>query len=397
MAKVSLKLRTNHKLKSGKHSVILKVSHKQQRWQHNLGGEYTRSEFDKAKFSDTDKAIYENAKGKAETIVAKARLENILFPKEELEKAFNGTTEISFSSNLEEFVNQLRTEMIKKDKLGNASTYRDSLKAFKNFKNTKTRLDSITPSLLSQFESYLIQRDLTHNTISVYLRTLRAIINKALTKGLIQDYPFKNKTNPNGFDMSKYQTTQNPRAIDKKDIISIEQYCKEKKEHWEHGLMFLFSYYCYGINFTDMARLKKSDVSNYRFTYKRRKTKNNKPIPVSIPDQAKSIFDHFKTKDYEYLFPVLNSFHKTESQKFNRIKSERRKFNKALKAIGNECNIESELTSYTARHTFANRLRQQGVSAEKIGQAMGHSKLATTEIYLSHFPESEMEEIGKKL
>ena len=50
--------------------------------------------------------------------------------------------------------------------------------------------------------------------------------------------------------------------------------------------------------------------------------------------------------------------------------------------------ISTKLTSYVARHSFANVLRQSGVSTTIIKDAMGHESEAMTEVYTSQLDAS---------
>lgn len=59
--------------------------------------------------------------------------------------------------------------------------------------------------------------------------------------------------------------------------------------------------------------------------------------------------------------------------------------NKVLKAIGTSLKIETPITTYVARHSFASVLKRQGTAASIIKEMMGHTKEETTEIYLKNF------------
>lgn len=47
--------------------------------------------------------------------------------------------------------------------------------------------------------------------------------------------------------------------------------------------------------------------------------------------------------------------------------------------------IEENITTYTARHSFSTVLKRSGVSTEFISESLGHSDLKTTENYLDSF------------
>ena len=53
--------------------------------------------------------------------------------------------------------------------------------------------------------------------------------------------------------------------------------------------------------------------------------------------------------------------------------------------------------TYTARHSFASVLKKSGVNIALISEALGHSDLATTQIYLDSFDNEQVDEAMKNL
>ena len=108
------------------------------------------------------------------------------------------------------------------------------------------------------------------NGISLYMRTLRAAYNKAIALKVvdIRLYPFNNLTNPNGYKISDLETATVKRAIKQEDIRAIEKTeTKPYSAKHDSKLYFLFSFYCRGINFTDMAFLKPENLQSGRIVY----------------------------------------------------------------------------------------------------------------------------------
>ena len=61
------------------------------------------------------------------------------------------------------------------------------------------------------------------------------------------------------------------------------------------------------------------------------------------------------------------------------------------------CGIESNLTTYVARHTFATVLKRSNANVALISDLMGHSSINTTQIYLDLFEDSQINEAMEKL
>ena len=137
--------------------------------------------------------------------------------------------------------------------------------------------------------------------------------------------------------------------------IGKQQYMELSKEG-----IFVFSYLCGGINFTDIANLTKENIQNGRLHYIRQKTKKanqNRNTARSHADNRKV----FKKKVKGYLFPILDShIHRTALQKQNRIHKILGKVNKNLKLLAADLGVEANLTTYVARHSFASVLKNQG-------------------------------------
>lgn len=108
------------------------------------------------------------------------------------------------------------------------------------------------------------------------------------------------------------------------------------------------------------------------------------------------IMEKYSKDSNGYLFPILdNKVHKTALQKQNRIHKIRGKVNEVLKILGKRLGIESNITTYVARHSFASVLKKSGVNIALISEALGHSDLATTQIYLDSFDNEQVDEAMK--
>ena len=93
------------------------------------------------------------------------------------------------------------------------------------------------------------------------------------------------------------------------------------------------------------------------------------------------------------MFPILDvRVHKTAQQKQNRIHKLLGRTDKNLKVIAARCGIRLNLTTYAARHSFATVLKNSGVNVALISEVLGHSDLATTQIYLDSFENQQIDE-----
>lgn len=136
--------------------------------------------------------------------------------------------------------------------------------------------------------------------------------------------------------------------------------------------LFIFSCYT-GISYIDVINLTNNNVlkgidgNDWIFT-NRQKTKS--PVKVPLLKKAKELLikyhDHPMTQITGTLFPVITN----------------EKMNLYLKEIADACGLKKNLTFHMARHTFATTVTlSNGVPIETVSKLLGHTKIASTQIY----------------
>lgn len=277
------------------------------------------------------------------------------------------------------------------DKYGTASKYRVTCSLWEQFHPHTLRFEEITLPLLRDFELFLRRRGNSDNSIATKFSVLRAVYNRASEEHvfIVEENPFQR------FKLGRLWTTTRKRAIAKEDIRRLATFDLSESAPYRKFArdIFLFSYFMAGINFRDIAGLKYSDIQNGRLMYARHKTR--KAMNCRISEEAQAIMDkygkHSRTDDY--IFPVLNvRVHKTEKQQTDRIRKMLKIINKELKTLGKELGLAVPLTTYVARHSYASVLKHAGVDISIISQSLGHSDIATTQIYLDSFGNSRIDE-----
>lgn len=290
-----------------------------------------------------------------------------------------------------QFYQELIEQCKSNDKCGNRLIYKSSYNSLKVF--TKNQLDipfsAIDVSWLNKYEKWLRSKGNKETTMSLMFRTLRSAYNKAIKAKCARksDYPFDE------YKINKFDTKTLKRAIAKTEVLKFtkevdnigkRQYVQLSKD------IFIFSYLCGGINFTDIANLTKANITNGRLHYIRQKT--GKLIKLGISEEAMQIIKKYESESKGYLFPILNTnIHKTPLQKQNRIHKMLGKINKNLKLIAAQLNVDANMTTYVARHSFASVLKKSGVSIALISEALGHSDLSTTQVYLDSFDNEQID------
>ena len=144
------------------------------------------------------------------------------------------------------------------------------------------------------------------------------------------------------------------------------------------------------LKLTDIAFLKPTNIINGRLEYTRRKT--NKNYSLALYDKPQKILNYYlkrKKKD-DYIFSII----KREDPEWIRkdIRNGLKTFNKYLRLIAKELNIEGNLTSYVARHSWATIGKHLNVPIQVISEGLGHDSIQTTQIYLDSFDKSVIDE-----
>ena len=277
-------------------------------------------------------------------------------------------------------------------KTGNRRTYKASLNCLKRF--TANKLDilfsDIDVAWLNRYEEWFRQRNCKETFMSVQFRTLRSAYNKAMAAKATssKNYPFSE------FKVSKFNVKTKKRALMKEDVMKIitTETINPTAIRTLARSFFTFSYLCAGIPFVDFANLKPDNIIKGKLSYVRQKTHGE--INVTICEQAMGIIAKYAPycKEAKYLFPVFDArIHKTPQQKANRINKVCNQVNKELKVLAAELDIDAEITTYVARHSFATILKRSGVNIGIICELMGHADLTTTEIYLDGFENEQVD------
>ncbi len=261
---------------------------------------------------------------------------------------------------------------------------------------TELRFNQVTKTFLKDFEAYLMGRDVKKSTISVYMRTLRTAFNSAIDAGLCEekDYPFVSRNNPRGYSLKDLKHESPKRAISNDQVKQIKDYALLPGERqYEYRNFWLFMYYTRGMNFADLADLEWTDIIENRLIYNR--NKNNRSYNILLIPEALEILEFYKGKGKgNFVFPIHNSLENTEERYFH-TKDILKLMNKAMNRITKKLEISANLTSYTARHTWATGLKNKGYSAAVISEGLGHSSEKTTITYLRKFENSVLDEAGK--
>lgn len=243
----------------------------------------------------------------------------------------------------------------------------------------------MTEQVIAAYNVFLIRRGLVRNSVSFYMRVLRAVYNKAVRQKLIeQTHPFTEVYT--GIDRTR------KRAVAESVMTSL--YRLELPEGSPLALtrdLFIFSYCTRGMAFVDIAFLRKSNLKNGVICYARRKT--GQLLSVKIEPSIQQIINRHNVSDSPYVFPILTSTDAIEAYEQYRIALNTH--NRLLGKLSEMLDCKCKLTSYTSRHSWATAARNHNVPISVISQGMGHTSEQTTQIYLTTLENSVIDNANK--
>lgn len=250
-------------------------------------------------------------------------------------------------------------------------TYTATYRKFLSFTGDKRLpFSSLDSKKTEAFQAYLREQGLAMNTISFYMRILKAVYNRAVERGLTVDrHPFRH--------VYTGIAKTSKRAISLEDLRTLKRFHIKNPRLQFARDMFLFSFYTRGMSFVDMAYLRKTDIRNGVLVYKRHKT--GQFISILWEDKMQDIVDCYAIPGSDYLLPFIHHQNGKERNQYRNFQS---RINHDLKIIAKMAGIGEKLTMYQARHSWATIARQMEVPIEVISRGMGHTNQKTTEIYL---------------
>ena len=272
-------------------------------------------------------------------------------------------------------------------KIRTSETYTAAFRSFNGFMNDKEVLfNQISADLIAEYEAYLKGRGNSPNTISFYMRVLKAVYNRAVEDGLTgQRHPFK----------SVYTGVEKTlkRAISLNDLKRIKGLDLSLKPNLDFARdMFLFCFYTRGMSFIDMAYLRKKDLQNGILSYRRRKT--GQQLFIKWERCMQEIVDKYPINETEYLLPIITKRNKDYRKQYT---NELHRVNHLLKKIGKQLDLSIPLTMYVGRHSWASIAKSRNVPISVISEGMGHDSENTTQIYLASLDTSVVDRANKKI
>lgn len=272
-------------------------------------------------------------------------------------------------------------------KMRTSETYTSTMHSFSRFRNGRDMsLSRFNADVAACYQAYLLESCLSYNTVSFYMRVMRAIYNRAVERGLVkQQYPFK--------DVYTGICKTIKRAISLKSIKKLKQMDLSghpKKEFARD--MFMFALYTRGMSFIDMSYLRKTDISHGVLSYRRHKT--GQQLFVRWEACMQAIVDKYNDPQSPYLLPIIQIPGRDERKQYINCSHV---IIRNLRRLGTELGLQVPLTMYVARHSWASIAYRNNIPLSIISEGMGHDSETTTRIYLASIDNSAIDKANRKI
>ncbi|MBS2101184.1 site-specific integrase [Carboxylicivirga linearis] len=248
--------------------------------------------------------------------------------------------------------------------------YETSFMHTKNFikwqyKREDMPLDQINPHFISNYELYFkTVRNCSHNTTVKYLKNFKKIVRIALSNDWIKKDPFVN--------IKLILEPVDPVFLTNEELLTIINKKITIKRIEQVRDVFVFCCFT-GLAFSDVKTLRskhfslENDVDTW---INKKRTKTGQLSTVLVLDAAKRLLEKYKNHpdvtEKGMLLPVISN----------------QKTNQYLKEIADICGIDKNISSHSARHTFATTvLLENDVPIEVVSKALGHSNIKITQHY----------------
>ena len=245
----------------------------------------------------------------------------------------------------------------------------------KQFNVSDYPLSKLTLQFIDDFEYYLkTELNQKQVTVNKAIQRLRKPVAVAVAEGYLDKDPF--------IFYKPGKVIKSVVFLSKKELANLE-----KHKISQYRLQFvkdLFVFSCYtGLAYNELYRLERKHIIegfDGGLWIQMIRGKTSKPISVPLLPKASTIIEKYNSEDVK-VFPVISN----------------QKYNSYLKEIAVIVGIQKNLTSHTARKTFASTvLLYNDVPMEIVSELLGHSSMKVTqESYGKVVQKKISEEMGR--
>lgn len=277
------------------------------------------------------------------------------------------------TEDIQEFVIYLRD--VKKTSKNTEISYRRDLMQLEDYLRGQgiTETDKVTRTSLNSYILYLEKNGKATTTISRELAAIKAFFHYEFKEGKIKRDPAELLKAPKVEKKAPVILT-----VEEVQALLAQPEGKNAKEFRDKAMLELL--YATGIRVSEIINLKLDDINlNVGFLVCR-DGQRERTIPFG--KRASKALDEYlnqargellKGQESDWLFTNCNGKAMT-----------RQGFWKIIKYYGEKAGIQADITPHSLRHSFAAHLLRSGADIQAVQAMLGHSDMATTQVYASY-------------
>lgn len=334
-------------------------------------------------------AVIKKMKSEVESYISMCELNNKLFRFSELfvkESSIDPSKRITFN----DWLTKEGNEYGDRGSIGMMEEYLKIAKIVSKWKQEVMFTDLQEDGVLIKLEKFMRENCQNgSNTRQHRFAIMRQSYERAMYKGYAPlPNPFK------GYRIKGDKQKKEKLTVE--EILLLRNYKSSRPNRNLARDMFLLSYFTRGIRFENVLCIKKSDITNKTIAFQM--VKSNKPGYQEIHSALQELLDRWMDTPGEYLFPIMKKELDRKSKEFLDFKkSQGTNIGRALTLIMKRLGIKKHITFHCARHTFAYHMLLSEAPIKAIQQALGHSNIETTQIYLDDLENKVVDDYTNKM
>ena len=262
--------------------------------------------------------------------------------------------------------------------------------ALEPFAKAMPKLEQINQQDIVKYINVLVGEGVTRKTQAARLTAIRSFFKFMIKRKFIADNPTQN------IELPKIDKDL-PKPLSHKEVNDLLKVCSENTKENIRLKAIIELFYATGLRISELAALKLSDIDSGNGKFLKVIGKGGKERLVPIGSHAITSIENYINHSRNY-YNVLGEdwlFPSTKARKNKQNYLTRQQIYYLITKAGEEAGVE--ITPHRLRHTFATHLLENKADLRSVQLMLGHSDLATTEIYTKVTQKNKREEVAKNL
>ena len=265
--------------------------------------------------------------------------------------------------------------------------YSSDVTFFLLFIRTKkiTNLNRIDLPIIYSFLEECRKTSKSNRSSARRISALKTFFNFLVERNFVENNPFLSVDLP--------RTGKSlPKALSENEVDQLLEFQAQGTPLNIRNTTMLYLLYSTGMRVSELVNLEHSSC-NLTSNFVRIRGKGNKERLIPFGEQAKEKINYYlrasrpriiKNKRSNYLFVTGHGKNMT-----------RARFWQILRDIASSAGIKKEISPHMLRHSFATHLLSHGADLRSVQMMLGHSDIATTQIY-THIDQGRLKAVHKK-